>query len=296
MIGYFQHDSLKNVSQIGPYSAATTTIYAKRNAAEIFDSLLSVGTTFYRLFFIGGEPVMLLPSQTMLKLYTDTLNLGRHLKVVRRLGVFQPAVMERHSDKNERAINLFAPGITNPIITHGQVVYPWTGLEHDDYHILFEAQLSKKILAQIDRVKFSLRKVIKDDALYTSEIFRCIDREREPCVDDTLRFYELMMYIFAYDIHDENTKLQTSSVIPLIDMVLEPTHWPYYSALKEKLVNKLLPCTRIKAADHVKDVEQTIRNYAYATKNDYSLYRHTFAMPLLFKRSIVLSGITEFES
>jgi hypothetical protein len=265
------HDSLHHVPKIGLYSEEVTAKFSKRNAAEIFNSLIEVGTAFYRLFFINKKPVILLLSQTMLKLYTNAMNPDRKMKVVRRLGPFSPNVMEHHSDKNERAINLFAPGISNPLITHGQVVYPAFGLEHDDYHVLYEAQLSLANLAQINRVKTSLRRVLDNDSLYTAELFRCIDRERSPDLNEYERFYETIKYVFLIDIHDYNSALKLSSVIPLIDMVLEPEHWPYYKDVRTELIKSLLPTIQERTEKFYFDVEESIRAYAVKTKNDYSL-------------------------
>jgi hypothetical protein len=268
------HDASKNVPLIGEYSAEKTIQFTKRNGAEIFEAAMSIGTAYYRMFFLRKDwtPVFLFPSQTMLKLYVNSLNHGRNLKVVRRLGAFGPRVMEQHSDQNERVINLFAPGISNPLVTHNQVVFPWAALEHDEYHALNEGRLSLINFKQLTRVKTILRQVTGDAELVSTEIFRSIDRERSPALGEKKLFLELVKYLFSTNIQRYDAKLKISSVILLVDMVLSPAEWPYYSEMKMQLITALLPSAkgaRVMTFDAVKEVESKILSFASKTNNDY---------------------------
>ena len=193
-------------------------------------SALQLGHLYHRLFFVNKKPVLLLPSQTMIEKFIHALNPSRKVKIARRIGPFGPTVMEQHSDKNERVINLFAPGITNPCVTHGQVIFPWAGMEHDEYHVLYEGQLSKINYDQLSQAKKVLHNILGEGCkVMTSEIFRTIDRERAPVLGEERLFLELIKYLFANDVHDYNSELKLSSFILLTDMILSPEHWPLFS-------------------------------------------------------------------
>ena len=265
-------DSKENVPTLGVYSQRKTLEFAKQHGAEILMSALQLGHIYHRLFFVAKKPVLLLPSQTMIEKYIHLLNPSRKIKVARRIGPFGPTIMEQHSDKNERVINLFAPGITNPLVTHGQVIFPWAGMEHDEYHVLYEGQLSKVNYDQLSQAKKVLHNILGENAkVITSEIFRAIDRERAPVLGEERLFLELVKYLFANDLHNYNSELKLSSFILLADMILSPEHWPYYEKTKQQLIPALLHANNSDTQVITQDVEVAVRDFGKKTANDIAL-------------------------
>jgi hypothetical protein len=289
------HDALY-VPTLGEYSVKQTLAFAQQQGAEMLVSALQIGHAYHRIFFMKRkvgtklipEPVLLLPSQTMVEKYIHSLNPTRKIKIIRRIGPFGPNVMEQHSDKDERVINLFAPGITNPLVTHAQIVFPWAGLEHDEYHVLYEGQLSKINYGQLCHAKNVLHNILgKDSKVITSEIFRSIDRERAPVLGEHTIFLELIKYLFANNVQDYNSELKLSSFIIMADMVLSPQHWPYYKIKKAELVPALLHANKSDTKVSTKEVEDTIRQLGNKTAQDIPftsillLCRYYLSDPLL---------------
>ena len=269
--GLILHDGIANAKK-DPYSQAKTEKFAAISGANMFWTILNAGFRYHRIFFIDRRPFILFPSQTMLTIYYQILNPGRNLEVLRRLGIFDPLVMEDDSDHNRRSESLFAPGVTNPIIAHSRPGHPCFNLMHDEYHAAFEALLT---LASYLQMKLANHIIKRFHPEMNTERFRSIDRERSPELDEKTRFFELIKYLFAFSVIDFNSKLHLGSVILLVNMILSPEHWAFYPELKEKLINLLLPCNGKKPADYVAYVERSIKKYAEYTK------QHDLFTPIL---------------
>lgn len=251
-----------------PYSETETSYYFSRHATEMFGAYMYIGIGFYKILVIDGKPCIMLPSQTMLKKYYDAVNPGRNLKTVRVLGKYSVRDLEELSDQNCRPVNLYAPGVSNPLVTHRKVIPAAHGLEHDDYHALFEATIEKSLYLQMTRAKNVLRKIFDDKNECTAEILRLLDRERNNEMKMESRFYELLKYTFCTYSDDMNSPIQLSSVIVLADMILNPVEWPCYSGMKSRLFEFMLPTTVKMTDEFIVAFEKVTQQYAKATNNN----------------------------
>jgi hypothetical protein len=255
----------------GKYSYASSAEFVSKAGAQMFCAPIAIGVGHYKVNFLQNKPCLIIPSSTMQKKYYDILNPGRNLKIVNKLGIYGPDTMEKLSDQNARPVNLYAPGISNPLISHRKIIPPAFGLEHDDYHITFEALLTKSLYLQMTRGKNIFRKLLGNETVYSAEITRFLDREKTHEVSDDVRFFELLRYVFCIDPNEDQKVLRLSSVIILTDMILSPAEWPFYSKLKNKLIDLFLHNKTEKKSDFVNTVEKTTRAYAAATNNNLSL-------------------------
>jgi len=244
------------------FTREKTNALAKENAADMLVTMMHSNVWPYRLMLDEKKLCLCLPSQSFLKIYHEIINPQRKVKNVRRLGLITASLQEKHSDKNERPFGLRAPGITSPSIYHEMVCLPAFEEIHDGYHAELETRTSNAIFSQMQRAKLILRK--NTEAKYTYEIFRCIDREAASYLDEKQRFLRLITRTFATSIIKKDSKPANSAVLVLIDMILHPEFWPYYSGMKEKIITALLGKNIA-----TEGLEKTVRkNYEMANKNE----------------------------
>lgn len=236
----------------------------EQQGAMIFKNLIYSGQWPHNAMIMGSECFLILPSQTLFKFYLNTLHPTRGLQYKRRLGLITASMMEFYADRNMRVGNLFAPGVTGPQIVHAKVSLPVFIYEHDNYHCYHEGTLSPVFRAQMHRAKQVLRSVLPDGNILTSEIMRSIELERSPHLAETERFFQLLEYIFAVDANADQPMIRHSAVILLIDMLLHPQHWPYFSQMKPRVMHLLWPFTEKPA---LRDFEQTLAKYAVKFSN-----------------------------
>lgn len=251
----------------GPYSHEETSHKIKKAGAAMLSALFYNGIASHRVFIVDGLLCVILPSQTVFKNYLKAVNPNRKFTFVRRLGPFGPDTMEYHSDRHERAGALVAPGIKKARIVHRKVVTPAMLVEHDDYHHANEGQINTEVYSQLTRAKEVLRDTFRHQFKFTAEIFRFIDREGfiDLCHPDKL--FHLLQRAFSIEIDNLESKIAFSSVIVLVDMILNPKYWPYYAGKKNEFIQLLLPNTSKKTYD-AKSVEAVTQDYAKKTKNN----------------------------
>ena len=237
------YDMLLFNSQHGPYDIKKVNQFHETGNVKMFAALINISIGFYKIVFLNNQPCLILPSQTMLKAYLDTVNPGRNLKIVRLLGSYGPDIFEKCCDANERPVNLYAPGIQNPLQQHRKIVTPALGVEHDDYHVLFEGTITPKVYQQLTHAKQVLRKILGSATEFTSEILRLCDREQGNEASEDSRFIALLVYVFAKHITGTiDPKLTClSSIIILTDMLLSPNMWPSFKDVKPQAINLFLP-------------------------------------------------------
>ncbi len=244
---------------------------------QMFAALLTANLWPYHPFTLNDHLYVLIPSQTIIQTFAQVINPTRTVKYVRRLGAISSEMMAKHSANNERAGNLIAPGIgvetdiTNYVV-HEKVTPPALLVEHDDYHDLLEATISRLLYEQIMQIPDVLAQHIKVDPKVTSEFDRCIEREKTFECSEQVRFFELLKYVFAVnpDAESENFVLRKSSLLVLIDMVLNPQKWAYYSSNKARIVELLLPREANKFLGAT-EVEKVIQDYFLKVKKDLRL-------------------------
>ena len=245
------------------YNIKSTESFLQTEPAMMFGAPFVIYTGYFRMTVVG-VPTLIFPSQTMEQVYFKTVNPLRDLKIVRLLGRYSTKSLETLNDHNERAVNLYAPGITNPLLAHGKVINPATGLLHDEYHFGFEATLSNILAAQMNRGIKVIRDAAGDDKILTSEILRLLDRETHPEQSDNERFYHLLKYIFALDNQNPDSASSISAILLIVDMVLSPAHWPSFKAVRDKLLKQLLPPVKISP----NMLEEKIRAHAAKLDNN----------------------------
>ena len=241
----------------------------RQQAASMFGALIYGGQWPHNVMVMGAELFLLLPSSTLFKIYLETMNPSRSFQYKRRLGLITPEMMETYSENNMRLGNLFAPGVAGPTLVHHKISLPIWVIEHDMYHCYFEGLLSTNNYMQMMRAKQVLRSILPmTGRTLTSEITRCIERERHPQLAEQERFFKLLEYVFAMDTNTEHPSIRNSSVIILCDMFLNPQYWPYFVGQKTALLRLLWPDSDKPSLDKW---EAALQRYAELVPNDLSM-------------------------
>lgn len=248
---------------------------AMRGMEMFVTALKETQHAYYRLFHIrqpntlSRPGVFLLPTQTMLKIWHESLYPDRQLRVIRRAGPFDVKTMEEDSDSNGRTVSMVFPGIPDPGVAHRKPVWPAYNRLHDQTHTNYEAALSKTIFKQMTHGKNVLRRFYSDKSQCTSSILRFLDRDKSLRFPELERFYALITNSFSTDRGTLTAKLELCSILILVNMILESFQWPYYMEMRQRMTDALLPCTIKKPTAAV--LETITRSYAGKVKHDHSL-------------------------
>lgn len=244
----------------------TDLIKMQKSGTELFANLMLLSEWTFKMSYINNKIMLFVPSQTMLKVYLETINPGVKLVYQPKLGIISPQMTEYYSNRNSRIGNLIAPGVTNPQKVHGKISKPAFVAGHDIYHWYLLGTLSLEITQQMSRAKYVLRQVFGRPNEFTAEIMRSIECERSANLSEDKRFFHLLKYIFAEDVNMDNSRVRLSSTILLVDMILHPDYWPSYLRDKEKIMALLL---HAKIKPELNDVETTIVKYNHIAKDNY---------------------------
>lgn len=267
------------ITRLGIAAQPTVGSMMVQTAVGLFGTLITLQHWTCKVIIHGDQAILLLPSQTMTKIYIDTINPTLNLAYKSRLGMITPALIEYHSERHQRVGNLFAPGITNPKIIHRCVSQAAFIFEHDLTHFYQLGTQSPDISKQMLQTRRLLRQLYVQKQGFTSEIMRSLECESPNVFSDNDRFIMLMYYIFTKNLSVKNASLTHSSVIPLIDMILHPLDWPSYVAHKIEIIRFLLV---IKINTSVGEIEAAVKQYDDIAKKNY----HIIAVLLICRFSL----------
>lgn len=270
-------ESLAALNKTPIWSDEETIERMHASGLQMLGALLKANIWPYHPFFFDNKFYLVIPSQTVIQTFAQVINPSRTVKYVRRLGAISYEMMANHSAKNERAGNLFAPGIgtetdISNYVVHKKITPLALSVEHDDYHHLYEATISRTIYEQINRIPDVLSPYIKTTPKVTSEMERSTEREKSYEFSEQDRFFELLQYIFAVnpDAEKDDFLVRKSSLLVLVDMVLNPQKWPYYSLDKNRIIELLLP-HQVGAVVQINEVERAIHYYFVQVNSDLNL-------------------------
>ena len=253
------------------YNYKDTLKKMRQSGLTMFHSFLFSRNAHYRIFFLNDKPCIIFPSQTILKQYQHALHPERNLKFVRLVGKFGMHKMISYTNRNERPVNLVAPGITDMLVTHQKIVTVALQVEHDIYHQLLESYVSQKVHDMLQHVVQILQNNYGNPKVITSEIYRCVDRER-PYNKDNSYFLNTLKRAFATDKKQRGKEISLSAVLVLVDIVLAPRPWVSLIDTIPKLFIKLLPFVKIEDSyAGICEILNLINTYAEKTNCHHSI-------------------------
>ncbi len=233
----------------------------KEDGAHLFSLLTGIGEWPNKVVFQENTPILLLPSQTVSRIFLETINPLRKLTVKRCLGVISAKKLEDYFDRNIRLTNLFAPGVSAPHIVHNYVSCPAFIHMHDQYHWYLVGSVSQETYEQLFRLKSILRSILHNKKIFTTEIFLCIDCE----ISTKILSPQIGLKNFLHKIFNQSP---INIVIAIMDMILYPECWPHSPEILDEIIS-FLPLER--SLPSVGELSDAIRCYYEIAKKDYAI-------------------------